>query len=176
MVGVFGLGLGDGFLGQWDLRGLFFNRNHRFQDLAGDLFLHDDVDCYWHLSAVDLHYARLRPVNAYLHDTILRAKRQGMSRMTLGGGYQPGDGVYGLRRALVLAGAESQLMSLWPVSDKGTRDLMIAYYTLLQQGVGRGAALRQVQLQLLKQPQRAHPYYWASFIQSGAWTKLDEVR
>ncbi len=86
-----------------------------------------------------------------------------------------GDGVYGLRRALVLAGAESQLMSLWPVSDKGTRDLMIAYYGLLQRGVGRGAALRQVQLQMLKQPLRAHPYYWASFIQSGAWTKLDEV-
>ncbi len=47
-----------------------------------------------------------------------------------------GDGVYGLRRALVLAGSESQLMSLWPVADRSTRDLMIGYYTRLTQGRG----------------------------------------
>ena len=58
-----------------------------------------------------------------------------------------GDGVYGLRRALVLAGAESQLMSLWPVSDRSTRDLMIGYYELLAQGEARGEALRRAQLQ-----------------------------
>src|SRR5262249_34842230 len=45
-----------------------------------------------------------------------------------------GDGVYGLRRALVLAGSESQMMSLWPVSDQGTRELMIAYYKRLKAG------------------------------------------
>jgi len=51
-----------------------------------------------------------------------------------------GEGVYGLRRALVLAGSETQVMSLWPVSDKGTRDLMIEYYRRLLRGEGRGAA------------------------------------
>ncbi|HLL77786.1 MAG TPA: CHAT domain-containing protein, partial [Pyrinomonadaceae bacterium] len=50
------------------------------------------------------------------------------------GEVQNGDGVYGLRRALVLAGSESQLMSLWPVSDYATRDLMVEYYRRLQAG------------------------------------------
>src|SRR5262249_17879144 len=69
-----------------------------------------------------------------------------------------GEGVYGLRRALVLAGAETQMMSLWPVSDEGTRALMTAYYTALQAGQGRGEALRQVQLQMLARPNRQHPF------------------
>ncbi len=87
-----------------------------------------------------------------------------------------GEGVYGLRRALVLAGAETQMMSLWPVSDAGTRDLMIAYYTALQAGQGRGEALRQGQLKMLASPARRHPFYWASFIQSGEWANLDGKR
>ena len=84
-----------------------------------------------------------------------------------------GDGVYGLRRALVLAGAESQMMSLWPVSDRGTRDLMVGYYQLLMGGQGRGEALRQVQLQMLLGKPHAHPYYWAGFILSGQWATLE---
>ncbi len=93
-----------------------------------------------------------------------------------------GEGVYGLRRALVLAGSETQVMSLWPVSDKGTRDLMIDYYRRLLRGEARSVALRQVQLRMLASQGRkdqkqardySHPYYWASFIQSGEWRKLD---
>lgn len=83
-----------------------------------------------------------------------------------------GEGVYGLRRALVLAGAESELMSLWQVSDRATRELMVRYYWLLQQGTGRTAALRQVQLSMLRQRATAHPYYWASFIPVGDWRSL----
>jgi CHAT domain-containing protein/Flp pilus assembly protein TadD len=87
-----------------------------------------------------------------------------------------GDGVYGLRRALALAGAETLVMSLWPVSDKGTSELMIAYYKALQAGQGRGEAMQQVQLQMLGDPKRRHPYYWASFIVSGEWANLDGNR
>jgi CHAT domain-containing protein len=85
-----------------------------------------------------------------------------------------GDGVYGLRRALVLAGSESQMMSLWRVSDRATRDLMVAYYRGLLAGQGRTAALRRVQLRMLRRPATRHPFYWAGFIQSGAWTPLAE--
>ena len=53
------------------------------------------------------------------------------------------------RVALLLAGSETQVMSLWPVSDQGTRELMTGYYQGLQRGVGRSAALRQVQLRML---------------------------
>ena len=115
-----------------------------------------------------------------------------------------GDGVYGLRRALVLAGSESQVMSLWQVSDAATRDLMTEYYRRLQVGEGRTEALRQVQLAMLRgkggesqgavaaaaagqrglsgtanaprsqAEERSHPFYWASFIQSGEWRSLDD--
>ena len=89
------------------------------------------------------------------------------------GDTRDGEGVYGLRRALVLAGSESQVMSLWQVSDEATRDLMIAYYRRLRAGEGRADAMRNVQLSLLRaQRQRAHPFFWASFIQSGDWRKV----
>ncbi|HYL98223.1 MAG TPA: CHAT domain-containing tetratricopeptide repeat protein, partial [Blastocatellia bacterium] len=87
-----------------------------------------------------------------------------------------GEGVYGLRRAFVQAGAETLVMSLWPVSDYVTRELMTGYYEKLKQGAGRAEALRQVQLEMLKHKDRRHPFYWASFIVSGEWAKLDGNR
>lgn len=112
------------------------------------------------------------------------------------GDVRNGDGVYGLRRALVLAGAESQVISLWKVDDDATKDLMIEFYKKLELGVGRTEALRQVQLSMLRSAaqktqrksrgaeivmaetgttrdaSRSHPYYWAGFIQSGDWRSL----
>lgn len=112
------------------------------------------------------------------------------------GDAQNGQGVYGLRRALVLAGSETQVMSLWKVSDLGTRDFMVNYYMRLQAGEGRTGALRQVQLAMLRGelvPAKSsrserretsdtggslspkdyrHPYYWAAFIVSGDWRSI----
>ena len=85
-----------------------------------------------------------------------------------------GEGVYGLRRALVLAGSESQLISLWRVQDDTTRDLMVQYYQHLLSGMGRSEALRQTQLAMLEDEATAHPYYWAAFINSGDWTPITE--
>jgi len=88
-----------------------------------------------------------------------------------------GEGVQGLRRALVLAGSESQVMSLWPVSDEATKELMIPYYKALQEGEGRSEGLRQVQLRILRgRKKQQHPFYWAAFIQSGEWANLDGKR
>ncbi len=87
-----------------------------------------------------------------------------------------GEGVYGLRRAFFLAGAESLVMSLWPVTDNVTRDMMSAYYRGLSQGLGRGDALRQSQLAMLGRVRTQHPFYWASFIQAGEWANLDGRR
>jgi CHAT domain-containing protein len=87
-----------------------------------------------------------------------------------------GEGVYGLRRAFVLAGAESLVMSLWPASDYTTRELMTHYYQNLKKGLGRGAALRLVQLDMLRRDPKLHPFYWANFIQSGEWANLDGKR
>ncbi|HEY0251532.1 MAG TPA: CHAT domain-containing tetratricopeptide repeat protein, partial [Kofleriaceae bacterium] len=56
-----------------------------------------------------------------------------------------GEGVYGLRRALVIAGAEGLVMSLWQVDDFATRDLMAGYYARLKAGKPRSDALRDIQ-------------------------------
>jgi len=87
-----------------------------------------------------------------------------------------GEGVYGLRRAFVLAGAETLVMTLWPVSDAVTREPMAAYYAGLRAGLGRGDALREAKLAMLNRPDRRHPFYWASFIMSGEWASLDGKR
>jgi CHAT domain-containing protein len=84
-----------------------------------------------------------------------------------------GEGVYGLRRAFFLAGAQTLVMSLWPVNDRVTRETMTAYYAGLKKGLGRGEALRQAQLAMLRRKDRQHPFYWAGFIQAGDWRDLD---
>jgi CHAT domain-containing protein len=67
-------------------------------------------------------------------------------------------------------------MSLWPVSDYVTRQTMTAFYGGLRKGLGRREALRQAQLAILRTKGREHPFYWASFIESGEWAALDGRR
>lgn len=84
-----------------------------------------------------------------------------------------GEGVFGLRRALVIAGSETQVMSLWQVDTGRTRELMEAYYRQLKDGAGRSEAMRSVQLAMLDVPATSHPNLWASFIVSGDWRPLE---
>jgi CHAT domain-containing protein/Tfp pilus assembly protein PilF len=84
-----------------------------------------------------------------------------------------GEGVYGMRRALVMAGSETQVMSLWQVDTGRTRELMGAYYQRLKDGAGRSEAMRAVQLAMLADPKTASPNLWASFIVSGEWRPLE---
>jgi CHAT domain-containing protein len=83
-------------------------------------------------------------------------------------------GLTGLRRSISIAGAQSQVISLWSVNDSATRVLMIEYYQRLLRGEGRAEALRRAQLSMLEAPDGAirHPFYWAAFIESGAWGPL----
>jgi CHAT domain-containing protein/Tfp pilus assembly protein PilF len=90
------------------------------------------------------------------------------------GAVPSGDGVYGMRRALVLAGAESHVVSLWSVNDTSTRALMRDYYDELARGTGRAEALHSAKLRLMRQSRYAHPYYWAAFIPAGDWRPLDK--
>lgn len=76
-----------------------------------------------------------------------------------------GQGVYGLRRALAMAGAETVVMSLWKVEDEATGALMESYYRRLLAGAGRAQALREA-MQALR-AQKAHPHYWAPFLSVG---------
>ncbi len=84
----------------------------------------------------------------------------------------PGDGVYGLRRAFAIAGAETLVMSLWQVDTGRTRELMTAYYGALAAGAGRSEAMRRAQLGMIATKATSHPNVWASFIVSGRWSPL----
>ncbi len=84
-----------------------------------------------------------------------------------------GQGVYGLRRALVAAGAETVVMSLWKVNDDTTRQLMEDYYRNLLAGQGRATALREA-MRALRQGQ-PHPHYWAPFIALGSDAPLRAI-
>jgi CHAT domain-containing protein len=99
---------------------------------------------------------------------VLSACETGVGKVT------NGDGVYGLRRALVIAGAESLVMSMWQVDDFATKELMAGFYKKLAAGAPRGAALRETQLELLSKPKYAHPFYWAAFVPAGATTPLKD--
>jgi CHAT domain-containing protein/Tfp pilus assembly protein PilF len=81
-----------------------------------------------------------------------------------------GQGVYGLRRAVMIAGAETLVTSLWKVDDRATRELMVRYYEHLRAGEGRVEAMRDTADWMRKW--RKHPYYWASFIVVGSRAPL----
>jgi tetratricopeptide (TPR) repeat protein/CHAT domain-containing protein len=94
---------------------------------------------------------------------------------TASGTIQSGEGVYGLQRALKVAGASSTLLSLWKVDDDATAFFMERYYTLLKQGKGRQEALVQVQEEFRSNPQRKEwkDYkYWAAWQLSGAGSPM----
>jgi CHAT domain-containing protein len=76
-----------------------------------------------------------------------------------------GEGVFGLRRAFVLAGAQTLVMSLWKVPDEQTKELMINFYNHLLEGKPRAEALREAQLAMKEK--FPDPYYWGAFICQG---------
>ncbi|MGK3987328.1 tetratricopeptide repeat protein [Sorangium sp. So ce136] len=109
-------------------------------------------------AGLDLHGTRL---------VVLSTCESGLGEAT------SGEGVYGLRRALTMAGSQTQVMSLWQVDTGRTRELMQAYYQRLAGGAGRSQAMRDVQLAMLANPSTAHPNLWASFIVSGDWRRME---
>ncbi len=83
------------------------------------------------------------------------------------GEIRTGEGVFGLRRAFVLAGAKALVMSLWKVPDDATRLLMKDFYRRLLAGEGKADALRDAQRTLREKPEYADPFYWGAFICQG---------
>ena len=74
-----------------------------------------------------------------------------------------GEGVIGLQRAFMIAGAKSVIMSLWSVSDEKTQELMILFYTnWIKNKMTKEEALHQAKLAMKKL--YPEPYYWAGFV------------
>jgi CHAT domain-containing protein len=81
---------------------------------------------------------------------------------TARGKVDPVDGVYGLQRALKMAGVQTIVMSLWKVQDKATSMLMTQFYTYLTKGVERHQALWKAMMDVREK--YPDPYYWAGFV------------
>jgi CHAT domain-containing protein len=81
-----------------------------------------------------------------------------------------GEGLVGLTRGFMYAGARRVVASLWQVSDAATAELMKQFYIgLLQRRLPAAAALRRAQLEMSKNPRWSAPYYWAGFVLQGDW-------
>jgi tetratricopeptide (TPR) repeat protein len=88
------------------------------------------------------------------------------------GEVRSGEGVFGLRRSFSQAGARSLVMSLWPVPDRETQELMVEFYRNVVTGaMNRCQALRQSmlrQMRIVKERYgEANPFFWGAFVFMG---------
>ena len=81
-----------------------------------------------------------------------------------------GEGLVGLTRGFMYAGAPRVVASLWKVDDLATAELMKLFYQgVLKEGLRPAAALRAAQDRLSRQKRWASPYFWAGFVLQGEW-------
>lgn len=81
-----------------------------------------------------------------------------------------GEGIIGLTRALLYAGARNVMVSLWKVADASTGELMVNFYTNIleaRKNTRISAAMREAKLSMIKEQKYANPYYWSPFIMVG---------
>ena len=81
-----------------------------------------------------------------------------------------GEGLVGLTRGFMYAGAPRVVVSLWKVDDQATSELMVKFYQrMLQQNLSPVAALRVAQIDMWQQNKWSSPYFWAAFTLQGEW-------
>ena len=81
-----------------------------------------------------------------------------------------GEGLVGLTRGFMYAGARRVIVSLWNVNDKATASLMQRVYAgILKSNKTPAASLRAAQIEMLRQKLWQSPYYWAGFVMQGEW-------
>ena len=98
-------------------------------------------------------------------DLNLNAELVVLSACNTGRGTITGDGVVGLSRSFLLAGAQSAIVSLWYVPDLATSALMKYFYQQLDKDLDRPQALRQAMLNTMQE--YPAPYEWAAFLLIG---------
>ncbi len=81
-----------------------------------------------------------------------------------------GEGIVGLTRGFIYAGAQQVLVSLWSINDKSTAEFMVNFYRkILKDKLTVSAALRAAQLEMWQEGKWKSPYYWATFTIQGDW-------
>jgi CHAT domain-containing protein len=83
------------------------------------------------------------------------------------GSIDPGEGVIGISWAFLMAGCPSTVVTQWEASSASTAPLMLAFHRGLTRGLSKAEALRQAQLEMLRDPKLKHPFYWAPFVLVG---------
>ena len=137
--------------------GLYFaGANRRLSGRATPADLDDGVLTAYEASQLDLQGTEL---------VVLSACETGLGEVAAG------EGVFGLRRALQVAGAESVLMSMWAVPDKETQELMALFYEKWLSGKDKHEALREAQLEMRARVKARYgedrPQYWGAFVLVG---------
>ena len=137
--------------------GLFFaGANRQLTGHAGTADLDDGVLTAYEAAQLDLQGTEL---------VVLSACETGLGEVAAG------EGVFGLRRALQVAGAESVLMSMWAVPDRETQELMTLFYTKWLAGKDKQEALRDAQLEMRERVKARYgkdlPQYWGAFVLVG---------
>lgn len=137
--------------------GLFFAGADRAESGAAPISgLEDGVLTAYEAAQLDLQGTEL---------VVLSACETGL------GEQQNGEGVFGLRRGLQEAGAESILMSMWSVPDRETQELMALFYQNWLSGADKHEALRQAQIKEREVVRQRYskdlPFYWGAFVLVG---------
>ena len=102
-----------------------------------------------------------------IYNTTLNANMVVLSACQTGKGkLERGEGIMGLARAFLYAGAESVVASLWSINDKATSVFMQGFYKGLSQGKSKEEALQDAKLDMIESKYK-HPYYWAPFVLNG---------
>lgn len=117
-----------------------------------------DNPAFAHLKLADGQLSTVDVFNLSLDGALVTLSACETGRTVVTGG----DELIGLSRGFLYAGASSLVQSLWRVADGSTAELMSGFYRGLRAGSGKGAALREAQLELLAAGRR-HPYHWAPF-------------
>ena len=103
-------------------------------------------------------YGLRTPVNL----VVLSACRTGLGKDVRG------EGLLGLTRGFMYAGASGVVASLWKVDDEATAELMRQFYAnMVRAGMTPAAALREAQNSIRRRPEWRAPYYWAAFTLQG---------
>ncbi len=115
-------------------------------------------------------------LNTYeIYNLDLNARLVVLSACNTGfGKLNKGEGIMSLARGFLYAGVQSIIMTLWEIEDKSGAEIMTKFYNNLKEGNSIDNALRKAKLDYIKSalPLRAHPYFWAAYIDIGNTTTL----
>jgi CHAT domain-containing protein len=121
-------------------------------------------DAQGHDRRADLRLPDLFNLNLPTELVVLSACETGL------GNSVPGEGLVGMTRGLMYAGALRVAVTLWSVDDQATSDLMQDFYkNLWQSKQSHAASLRAAQIKMWQSEKRKAPYYWAAFTLQGEW-------